>query len=34
MCGDLMQVGDEECEDGNFNGGDGCDVGCRAEKHW
>jgi cysteine-rich repeat protein len=34
MCGDLVQVGDEECEDGNFNGGDGCDQSCRVEKHW
>ena len=28
VCGDLVVEGDEECEDGNANDGDGCDNDC------
>jgi cysteine-rich repeat protein len=29
FCGDCSITGDEECDDGNQNDGDGCDSNCR-----
>lgn len=31
VCGDGYQTGDEQCEDGNTERGDGCSAGCRFE---
>lgn len=31
MCGDMLVAGAEECEDGNWAGGDGCSSACRTE---
>lgn len=31
VCGDGMQTGEEECDDGNLEAGDGCDAQCREE---
>ena len=31
VCGDGMQTGQEECDDGNLEAGDGCDAQCREE---
>jgi len=30
VCGDSMQCGSEQCDDGNFDDGDGCDSTCRT----
>jgi cysteine-rich repeat protein len=30
-CGDALQVYDEQCDDGNVAGGDGCDATCQLE---
>lgn len=30
-CGNGVRAGDEECDDGNWAAGDGCDGACRAE---
>ena len=32
ICGDGIQVGDESCDDGNEENGDGCDKDCRVEE--
>jgi MYXO-CTERM domain-containing protein len=32
VCGDGMVTGDEECDDGNAEDGDGCDAACVAEE--
>ena len=34
ICGDGVVVGREDCDDGNREGGDGCDHECRAEEPW
>ena len=34
LCGDLIVVGSEECEDGNFDNGDGCSENCRIEHNF
>ncbi|MDF2697855.1 MAG: lipoprotein, partial [Labilithrix sp.] len=34
VCGDNKLEGDEECEDGNAAGGDGCDSACHLESGW
>ena len=31
VCGDGIVAGDEACDDGNSDGGDGCDARCRVE---
>ena len=34
-CGDgLLAVGEEECDDGNTDDGDGCDAMCQVESGW
>mmetsp|Transcript_14182 Transcript_14182/g.33441 ORF Transcript_14182/g.33441 Transcript_14182/m.33441 type:complete len:622 (-) Transcript_14182:216-2081(-) len=32
ICGDMYRVGDEECDDGNKEDGDGCSSKCKVEK--
>jgi cysteine-rich repeat protein len=32
VCGDMLIVGPEECDDGNTDNGDGCDEFCRLEQ--
>lgn len=32
ICGDGMNLGEVECDDGNVNGGDGCSSECRVEE--
>eukprot|EP00658_Telonema_sp_P-2_P043148 TRINITY_DN3109_c0_g1_i2.p1 TRINITY_DN3109_c0_g1~~TRINITY_DN3109_c0_g1_i2.p1 ORF type:complete len:399 (-),score=66.20 TRINITY_DN3109_c0_g1_i2:1570-2766(-) len=34
MCGDKLVVGDEECDDGNSQPGDGCGPDCKIEQGW
>jgi fibro-slime domain-containing protein len=34
VCGNNKLEGDEECEDGNVVGGDGCDSACHLEPGW
>lgn len=34
VCGDLVQAGAEECDDGNLFSGDGCSGNCRSEDGW
>jgi cysteine-rich repeat protein len=34
VCGDgelITEFGDEECDDGNLENGDGCDIDCQTE---
>lgn len=31
LCGDGLQVGPEQCDDGNLDPGDGCDASCQTE---
>lgn len=31
LCGDGLQVGPEQCDDGNLDPGDGCDASCQIE---
>ncbi len=33
-CGDELTLGDEECDDGNTDNGDGCDSMCQLEDGW
>lgn len=34
ICGDGINSGDLECDDGNVTTGDGCDSNCRIEENW
>lgn len=34
VCGDGLVAGEEHCDDGNREGGDGCDGQCRSEAGW
>lgn len=34
VCGDGVRVGDEGCDDGNTDPGDGCSAGCTVEMGW
>lgn len=34
VCGDSRKDENEECDDGNFNNGDGCSQNCIIEKNY
>ena len=34
QCGDGLAVGDEECDDGNWDNGDGCSEDCMPQGQW
>jgi cysteine-rich repeat protein len=34
VCGDGAQTGDENCDDGNMDDGDGCSAECQSEPGW
>ena len=34
ICGDGHDFGTYECDDGNYNSGDGCNQLCKVEKGW